>query len=87
MIINHLKRIELTRALQGKSIDRAELAKKLGVKIVTVGAYFTGQITPPLDKAYKICHYLNMPIQNVFEYVHEDENDNDPGNSISQIKR
>lgn len=75
MVINHLRKIELTRELQGKPIDRNELAKKLGIRTSTLSGYFTGKITPPLEKAYQIAHYLNMAIENVFEYIHEDDHE------------
>ncbi len=49
--------------LEFKCITHKELAAKTGISINTIHSWFSKDIIPPLDSAYKISQAINQPLE------------------------
>jgi len=59
-------KIKVFRAIGG--LRQEDLAKEVGVSRQTIVAIETGKYDPSLDLAFKIAHYFNVLIEEIFTY-------------------
>ena len=59
-------KIKVFRAIE--SLRQEDLAKEVGVSRQTIVAIETGKYDPSLDLAFKIAHYFNVTIEEIFTY-------------------
>ncbi|MBR1993086.1 MAG: helix-turn-helix transcriptional regulator [Firmicutes bacterium] len=65
-------RIEAIR--KSKGIKQEDFAKMMGVSRQTISSLETGRYNPSIFLAYKIAHYFEMTIEEVFIFDEEDLN-------------
>ena len=51
-----------------KDISQEKLAKELGVTRVTINAVENDKYNPSLELAFKISHFFEKPIEEIFTY-------------------
>ncbi|SHE66753.1 Helix-turn-helix [Seinonella peptonophila] len=50
----------------GREVPLKIFAQLLGVTTSSVSAYFKGKATPPIDKAFLLCKFLNKSMHELF---------------------
>ncbi|MDQ0360915.1 helix-turn-helix transcriptional regulator [Breznakia pachnodae] len=63
---NHLEKIR-----KANKISQEELAEILEVSRQTIGSLENGRYNPSITLAFKIAHYFNMTIEEIFIYEEE----------------
>jgi putative transcriptional regulator len=64
-------RIRALRFERGE-MTQAELAEQIGVTRQTVIAIEQGRYSPSLEMAFRIAHAFKVPLDEVFQYSHEE---------------
>ena len=59
-------------------MTQAELATRVGVTRQTVIAIEQGRYSPSLEMAFKIAHALGVPLDEAFQYPHDQHDPQDP---------
>lgn len=68
-IQNNIRRLRFDRA----EMTQQELAEKVGVTRQTVIAIEGDKYSPSLEVAFRIAHAFGVPLEEVFQYVSDDE--------------
>ena len=63
-------RIRSLRFAAGE-MTQADLADRVGVTRQTIIAIEQGRYSPSLEVAFRIAHALRVPLDEVFDYLHE----------------
>lgn len=58
---------------KGRKLTQEELAMEVGTTRQTITSIETGKYTASLVLAYKIAHYFNLSIEEVFDFSEVDE--------------
>lgn len=65
---------ELRRA---KKVSQAELAEAVGIRRETLSLLENGKYNPSLLLAMRIAKYFNKPVEEVFEFEEDDDEEDD----------
>jgi putative transcriptional regulator len=68
-ITNSIRALRFTHG----EMTQAELAERIGVTRQTVIAIEQGRYSPSLEIAFRIAHVFAVPLDEVFQYPHDDE--------------
>ncbi|GAB2745720.1 helix-turn-helix transcriptional regulator [Streptomyces bullii] len=70
-VTNSIRSLRFTHG----EMTQAELADRIGVTRQTVIAIEKGRYSPSLEMAFQIARVFKVPLENVFQYVDEEEGD------------
>ncbi len=65
---------ELRRA---KKVSQAELAEAVGIRRETLSLLENGKYNPSLLLAMRIAKYFDKPVEEVFEFIEDDDEEDD----------
>ncbi len=68
-IINNIRKLRFNR----NEMTQQQLADKVGVTRQTIVAIENGKYSPTLELAFRIASVFDLPLQDVFSYVLDEE--------------